>query len=40
MDQNYRKAFSEVLEVLNHTDIKIRSKVPYSFIKFMRGKCR
>lgn len=38
MDQIYRKAFAEVLEVLNHTDVKIRSKVPLSFIKFLRRK--
>jgi len=35
MDEKYRKAFAEVMEVLNNTEIKLRTKVPDSFIKFL-----
>lgn len=35
MDIKYRRAFSEVLEVLNHSEIKVKGKIPVSFIKFL-----
>lgn len=35
MDIKYRRAFSEVLKVLNHSDVKIKGRVPVNFIKFL-----
>lgn len=40
MDENYRRAFAEVLEVLNHSEAKIKGRIPFSFVKFLRSKCR
>lgn len=30
-----KKAFSEIIEILNHTDKKVVEKIPESFIKFL-----
>lgn len=35
MDTNYKQALSEVLEILNHTDISITKKIPKNFINFI-----
>lgn len=35
MDNNYRQALAEVLEVLNHTDKKIVEQMPKQFISFI-----
>lgn len=35
MDNNYRQALAEVLEVLNHTDKKIVEQIPKEFLSFI-----
>lgn len=35
MEEEYRKAFSEVLEVLNHVDKKLTNKIPRKFKLFL-----
>lgn len=35
MDTNYKQALSEVLEILNHTDISITKKIPQNFVNFI-----
>lgn len=35
MDNNYRQALAEVLEVLNHTDKKIVDQIPKEFLSFI-----
>ena len=35
MDIKYRRAFSEVLKVLDHSTSSIKGKVPINFVKFL-----
>ena len=36
MDKNFEEAFSEVLEVINHSENKIKDKIPNKFIEFLK----
>lgn len=36
MEEKYRKAYAEVLEILNHTEKEIVEKIPNSFIDFLQ----
>lgn len=38
MEETYRKAYAEVLEILNHTEEEIVEKIPNSFIEFLQKK--
>lgn len=35
MEENYKKAFAEVIKILNHTDKEITEKISKSFIEFL-----
>ena len=36
IDNEYdKKAFSEIIEILNHTDKQLVEKIPNTFIKFL-----